>query len=59
MNYSIVPNVSVYLPNTFRITIILIPVRVTTKMDAKQVAYFYAHARNERNVYKSPNFVER
>ena len=37
MNYSIAPNVSVYLPNTFCITIILIPVRVTTKMDAKEV----------------------
>ena len=31
-----------YLPNIFRVMIILIPVRVTTKykMDAKKVAFF-------------------
>ena len=40
VDYSIVPNVSIYLPNTFRVMIILIPVYVTTKMDAEEVAFF-------------------
>ena len=50
---------SVYLPFTFHVMIILIPIHLTPKMDAKEVAFLKAHAQNERYVYRSSNFVER